>query len=130
MSNKFNIDKYIGNKIKYYREKKNVSQKELGEFLNTTSQTISRYESGTRGTNQDVLFALADYFGISINEFFPPTSSKNVTTIATDDETGYKVQLLSNEPYENLTKEEQEELIEMAMDQLYEMKKNLKKDKK
>ena len=74
MQKDFNIDEYIGNKIKYYREKKNISQKELGELLNTTSQTISRYESGKRGTDQDILFKLAEYFHININDFFPPTN--------------------------------------------------------
>lgn len=65
------INKYIGEKIKKYRMEKNITQEELGEYLNTTSQTISRYESGKLGTNQDVLYKLAQYFKISINNFFP-----------------------------------------------------------
>lgn len=65
------INKYIGEKIKKYRIDKNITQEELGEYLNTTSQTISRYESGKLGTNQDVLYKLANYFKISINNFFP-----------------------------------------------------------
>lgn len=66
------INEYIGNKIKEYRIKKNITQEELGEYLKTTSQTISRYESGKLGTNQDILYKLAEYFKVSINEFFPP----------------------------------------------------------
>lgn len=66
-----NVNKYIGEKIKYYRTKKNLTQLELGEYLGITSQTISRYESGILETNQDVLFRLAEFFNISINEFFP-----------------------------------------------------------
>lgn len=101
----------------------------MGEFLNTSSQTISRYESGKRGTNQDILFSLAEYFKVNINDFFPPTNSELATTLATDNETGYKVQLLSDEPFSSLPKEEQEQLIEMAMDQLYEMKRKIKYEK-
>ena len=73
------INKYIGNKIRELREKKNLTQEEIAEYLNTTPQTISRYEKGDRKTNQDILYRLADYFKVSINEFFPP-----IDYIATD----------------------------------------------
>lgn len=72
MSKNKEINEYVGNKIKKFRCEKNITQKELAEYLNTTSQTISRYENGILETNQDILFALADYFKISINDFFPP----------------------------------------------------------
>ena len=55
------INKYIGNKIREFRTRKNITQEELAEFLNTTPQTISRYEIGDRKTNQDVLFSLANF---------------------------------------------------------------------
>ena len=69
------INKYVGNKIREFREKRNITQEEIAEVLNTKPQTISRYELGLRKTNQDVLFKLADYFNISINDFFPPIKS-------------------------------------------------------
>lgn len=67
-----NINEFIGKKIKELRTKKNITQEELGEFLNTTSQTVSRYESGKLKTNQDILYKLAEYFKVSVNDFFPP----------------------------------------------------------
>lgn len=70
------INCYIGSKIKEFRTKKNISQEELAEFLKTTPQAISRYELGQRKTNNDILFELADYFNISINDFFPDTTNK------------------------------------------------------
>ena len=76
-----NINKYIGNKIREFRLKKNITQEELAEFLNTTSQTVSRYEIGDRKTNQDILFKLAEYFNVSINDFFPPLSFDNAKVI-------------------------------------------------
>lgn len=72
-----NINKYIGNKIRELREKYNLTQEELAEYLNTTSQTVSRYEIGDRKTNQDILYKLAEYFKVSINDFFPPLSFDN-----------------------------------------------------
>lgn len=65
------INKFIGSKIKEFRVKKNITQLELGEYLNTTSQTISRYENGERNTNPDILFILSNFFDISIDDFFP-----------------------------------------------------------
>ena len=70
--NDINITEYVANKIKYYREKNNITQKELAEELNTTQQSIARYESGERKADQNILFALANYFNININDFFPP----------------------------------------------------------
>lgn len=71
------INKYVGNKIREFRQRKNITQEELAEYLNTTGQTISRYEIGDRKTNQDVLFALADYFHVSIDDFFPKRDLRN-----------------------------------------------------
>ncbi len=70
-----NITKYVANKIKYFREMNNITQQELAEALNTTQQSIARYESGERKADQNTLFALANYFKISINDFFPPINS-------------------------------------------------------
>lgn len=75
------LSKYIGSKIRYYRELKNLTQDELAEQLGTTRQSISRYETGERKANQDILFELADIFKISINKFFP--SVENVSSIET-----------------------------------------------
>lgn len=72
MEQEIDVNKYVANKIKEYRVRRNMPQIELAEALNTTPQTISRYEKGDRKTNQDILFQLAEIFGISINDFFPP----------------------------------------------------------
>lgn len=74
-----NISKFVGEKIKFFRNKKNITQQEIGEYLGTTSQTVSRYESGILEANQDVLFKLAEYFQVSINDFFPPLNFDNAS---------------------------------------------------
>lgn len=77
-------NKYIGNKIREFREKRNLTQDDLADYLKTTPQTISRYEIGDRKTNQDILYKLAEYFRISINDFFPPLSFENATLVDID----------------------------------------------
>ena len=81
-----NVTEYVANKIKEFRERKNVTQQELAEALNTTQQSIARYESGERKADQNVLFALANYFKVSINEFFPPIET--FTSYALNDSMG------------------------------------------
>ncbi len=65
------LKKYIGNQIKSFRKSAGFTQDELAKRLNTTKQTISRYEKGDRKANQDMLFELCDIFGVSIDDFFP-----------------------------------------------------------
>ena len=44
-------------------------------------QSVSRYETGDRKANQDVLFLLSDIFDITINDFFPNRKDKNITYV-------------------------------------------------
>lgn len=71
------IPKFVGEKIKQFRTNNNITQQELAEHLKTTSQTISRYENGILEANQDILFSLADYFHVSIDDFFPERQQIN-----------------------------------------------------
>lgn len=66
------LKRYIGDKIKEFRLNSGLSQEELAEKLNTTKQSISRYEKGERQANQDILFSLAAIFKKRVDDFFPP----------------------------------------------------------
>lgn len=84
------LNKYIGNKIRSFRKEKNLTAEDLANKLGISRATITRYETGVRNTNQDVLYRLADILGVSINDFFPsingqPTNvhplSKNIVKV-------------------------------------------------
>ncbi|WP_267246848.1 helix-turn-helix domain-containing protein [Streptococcus sp. Marseille-Q5986] len=79
------LKKYIGNQIKLFRKSASLTQDELAQKLNTTKQTISRYEKGDRKANQDMLFSLCDIFGVSIDDFFPSTNENSTTSTASPD---------------------------------------------
>lgn len=66
------LNKFVGNKIRQFRENKRISQEILAAELNTTRQTVSRYENGERKVSQDVLYELAGIFNQPIDAFFPP----------------------------------------------------------
>lgn len=67
-----NINNFAAEKLKELRQKKNLTQEELAEDLNITQQQVARYENGLRNFKQEFLFKLANYFKVSINDFFPP----------------------------------------------------------
>lgn len=69
------ITKYVGAQIRKYRKLKNLTQKELGFRIGVKHNTISGYENGTSEPEQNVLFAIADALGISINDLFPPPTN-------------------------------------------------------
>lgn len=62
------LQRYVGEKIKEFRLKRGMSQEELADLLGTTKQTVSRYETGERKANQDILFKLSEIFNVSIDE--------------------------------------------------------------
>lgn len=69
--NSMDLKKFIGKRIKEFRNKRGMTQDELADLLGTTKQTVSRYENGERQANQDILFELSNIFNVSIDEFFP-----------------------------------------------------------
>lgn len=62
---------FIANRIKELREKNAMTQQDLAIALDTTKQTVSRYEAADRKANQDVLFELSKIFNCSVDDFFP-----------------------------------------------------------
>ena len=54
------------NRIRERREKRGLTQKQLGEEMNTVQSNISRYEEGTRDIPTKTLFDLSCFFGVSV----------------------------------------------------------------
>ena len=58
----------LGEKIKLYRESKDMTQVEIAEALGVKPATISKYESGTLEPNIESLKRLAKIFNVSVDE--------------------------------------------------------------
>lgn len=58
----------LGEKIKKYRENKNMTQVEIAEALGIKPATVSKYESGALEPNVESLRKLAELFDISVDE--------------------------------------------------------------
>ena len=58
----------FGTEFKFHRQKANLSQKELAALINTSQQNISRWEKNEVEPSISFCVALADYYGISLDE--------------------------------------------------------------
>src|SRR5690625_2070153 len=92
------LKKFIGGKIKSFREARNMNQDDLAVLLGTTKQTVSRYENGDRQANQDVLFKLAGIFKVSIDDFFPPINIEEEKQPKFHDYTYYQIPISAESP--------------------------------
>ena len=59
----------VGEKIKYYRNIRGISQEMLGQLSGINSATIKKYEYEIRNPKPDQLLKITNALGISINLF-------------------------------------------------------------
>ena len=65
-------------RLKELRKKKGISQLRLATDLNTTQNTISRYETGEREPGIDELIKIADYFNVSVDYLIGRTENPSM----------------------------------------------------
>lgn len=63
-------------KMKQYRDKNNLSQRELGLILGVSARAISNYESGDREPNIEMLVKIASLMEITVDELIDFKSIK------------------------------------------------------
>lgn len=68
----------IGNTICKKRMQKNISQKELGDFLSMNRTSISRYENGEQEISASLLPLISIYCDFSMKEYFNETFDKKI----------------------------------------------------
>lgn len=65
-------------RLKELRKKKGMSQLRLATELNTTQNTISRYETGEREPGIDELIKIAEYFNVSVDYLIGRTENPKI----------------------------------------------------
>lgn len=66
------LAKYVGQRIRYFRKKKGLTQRQLGEMIGKSNNTISNYETGIISPEQDALFAITRALDCTLDDLFPP----------------------------------------------------------
>ena len=60
----------LGEKIKFLRKQKNLSQEVLANYLGISFQAVSKWESGVTMPDVTMIPAIASFFGVSTDELF------------------------------------------------------------
>lgn len=55
----------IGDKIKYLRRKKKLTQSQLAKELNVTAQAVSKWEKGLSNPDVEIIIKLSEFFGVT-----------------------------------------------------------------
>lgn len=69
-----NLYQHIGERIRTLRQNyagKGISQEELAKEMETTANTISRWETGAYKPSAKDIYRLAKFFSVNISMFFP-----------------------------------------------------------
>lgn len=70
----------IGYKIKNLRERHNITQDELAEYLGVTRQTLIRWEKGISEPSLSYLYEISAYFNINLSDIVDDKLLENVKT--------------------------------------------------
>jgi len=65
-------------RVKLLREASNLTQKQLAKNINISDKTISMIETKQRAATIEVMYALADYFNVSIDYLVGRTDNPDV----------------------------------------------------
>lgn len=57
----------LSNQVKFLRNQKRITQKELSQIINVSQQTVGSWESGRTTPDEDNIKKLANLFGVSID---------------------------------------------------------------
>ena len=77
-----NIPQEIGNKIKIYRKKKNLTLLELSEAICKSKATVSKYENGQISLDIMTLYDIARVLGIHVEQLLYPVQDEAMNVSA------------------------------------------------
>ena len=86
----------IGEKIKHLRQANNVTQEKLAEYLNISSQSISKWENNNALPDISLVVPIANFFGVSMDELFDRDADMQAAEIEEYDKKGLE---LANKGY-------------------------------
>jgi len=119
--------KSLGNRIKYLREKHNISQIEFSKKIGVSNAVLSRYESGDRKPDYDILQIIADYFEVSTDYLLGRT---DIPALTPQEKEEAEFQAFANDPELNVFYKELPESDEEAVRKLRNIWEIIKNDKK
>ena len=68
--------------LKKLREQRNLSQKDIAQYLGVTRQAVASYELAKREPDYEILRKLADFYGVSVDYLLGRTENNEINTAA------------------------------------------------
>lgn len=103
-------------RLKELRLRHKLKQSDLAEILNVDRTTIAKYEAGKHGPSSEVLFAMAEYFGVSTDYLlgFSDEETKKPTEAGVPDELlNSPIKLEALTAFSSLSPEDQQFFLDM-----------------
>ncbi|MCL2485912.1 MAG: helix-turn-helix domain-containing protein [Endomicrobia bacterium] len=75
----------IAKNLKYYRKKRNITQKYLASMLGVQDNTVSQWENCVNSIDVEVIFKICDILKISANDIFGKYSNAKTDNITERD---------------------------------------------
>jgi len=81
----------IGDNLKILRNRNNVTQQEIADYLNIERKTYVSWEAGTADIKSSHIPKLAEFFNVEINELFRESTNRIVINQQNTDNKGTSV---------------------------------------
>lgn len=72
------LNKIIAKNLVEYRKRANITQSELAAQINYSDKSISKWERGEGVPDIHILKQLADFYGITVNDFLKPGKPRRI----------------------------------------------------
>lgn len=66
------IDRYVGQKLRYWRQVRDLTQTEVARRIGVTFQQVQKYERGTNWISVGRLYDIAAALGVGVMDLLPP----------------------------------------------------------
>ena len=80
MEKEINQQELLAKNLVYYRKASGLTQLELAEKFNYSDKSVSKWERGEGFPDVFVLKSLADFYGITVDDFYATEHKKVITT--------------------------------------------------
>ena len=95
----------LGEKIKYLRKQRDISQEVLADYLGVTFQAVSKWETGAAMPDIVMIPAIASFFGISTDELFDYNRLENEKKVEDICDKAYKYRVCDPAKSEEILRE-------------------------
>lgn len=120
----------FGRRLRTLRQSFGLSQIELSEYLNISQQALSKWENNSAQPDNNSLKKLSDKFDVSVDYLLGISDNKNprygLYTKTLSDEEGYTIEIKTKIPFNELSQDDKKEIIDVAMENLIEVKKEIR----